>query len=410
MTKAELKTSLKNSRHELGRLTTLVRTLERRVDESERRCFHDRHRVQQARPSTRLMLERALVRSEALLIERREMFASRITEREQLLIEVQALEEQYEAMPEPVVLEQQIADVQPPVVREAAATLMVRLMSGDIKLVEIDMIRPVASFADEFAQQHGYNPTVTSRMVFMILSEEEEKENTVFWSPEERHADKTFAEMFVELEDEKSEDVSMPMLNLLIRPMEDGREMETKVDLIRKLLKELSLNDNYDDEILFAMYGTWYLTYRPTTKGNRYLTMKAFINQNGEAFWPLSEEDKSMQKEQQENRQFRKWARMLAYDMFHRCDSWTVEEFIRIRTRAFEMMKGNDRDVVDQMNQSHENFTIIHPFELVHLGVPVSQCKYTCSLPSCYICNLAYWMNRVGHIELPQNKHFNWML
>lgn len=287
--------------------------------------------------------------------------------------------------------------------RVTSATLMVRLLSGDVKAVEIDMFRPAATFADEFAQQHGYSSSSTARMVFLIQSDEDEKEDTVFWSPEERNEGKTFVEVLGErLGSEDSED--LPMLNLFIRPMAQDGETESKVDLIRKLLKEKSLNDNYDDDELFTMFGTWHLTYQAPARGNRYLTMKAFVEQNGDVFWPLNAEDLQAQMERDAVRKFRSWAEKTA---------WDIATYTNLDRRivALELLEGMiGRDDLESMKVNMLYFRhYIHPFELAHMGVPqLVMCG--CEYEHCYLGHLAEWIARVGPITLPTYANVVWRI
>lgn len=164
----------------------------------------------------------------------------------------------------------------------------VQLLSGQILVVSIDSTHPVSSFADAFAQQHGYPPSATERMVFMILHEQDEKQEeadgTIFWSPEERHPGKTIA------------DLDIRVLHLVIRPIEaTPREKEEKMDLVRSILRKETRYSQYDTDQLFDMFSAWHLTWQPPAKGNRYITMKAFVDAHPDMFWMVSQEEQRQQ-------------------------------------------------------------------------------------------------------------------
>lgn len=304
-------------------------------------------------------------------------FDANVAEHERILRETQQLEEQ----------------------QEMSRTVMVRLLSGDVRAVEIDMTRHVSSFADEFAQQNGYNPTSTIRMMFLIQndeSEEDEKENIVFWSHEQRNEEKTIAEMLLTGGNDEPH-----MLNLLIRPMEDPDDVRaSKIELIRKLLSQESLNDNYEDEHLFAMYGTWHLTYLPSTKGNRYLTMKAFIEQNPDAFWHMSPEELEEKKERDEVQKFRDWVKISARQICIRVHYHVGAH--NHRNRYLEILERLIRENnMQEIRVRTEHFQrYIHPLEMYHMGAtPHMMCE--CQHDGCYKNNLANWLSRSGPITLP---------
>lgn len=415
MTKSELFAALKQHRREVERFTSHLKSVSGRVMKYEAMVSEYTARVQLRRGAAQRKAQQQLERAQDRLANENRILEDVVNHRNRWLRDIQQLENEYASAVVSVPVESSVSPSEEKEDEGTSATLMVRLLSGDVKEVEIDMFRPVVTFADEFAHQHGYNPSATGRMVFLIQSEEEEKENTVFWSPEVRHEGKVFIEVFGEiLGDEFCQD-DLPMLNLVIRPMAEDREMGAKVELIRKLLKEQSLNDNYDDETLFAMFGNWYLTYQPSGAGNRYLTMKAFVAQNGEAFWPMSEEEKVQQKEREEVRGFRDWLRDIADDILLRHSRSAFvhgDQFLVARMEIFEMLPRmiaqNNVPAMRHYCERHV-YRYVHPLELHHMGVP-AEVMCDCKSKNCRVGHMAEWLARSGPITLPESEFIVWRI
>jgi hypothetical protein len=162
--------------------------------------------------------------------------------------------------------------------------LTVRLMSGDIFHVSIDMSHSLSTFADSFAQQNGYHSCVTARSVFMILQESDVKsddkntndKNTneiVFWSPEQRHPGKTYADILPSTD-------SLPIIHLIIRPAsEDEWDKNAKISLIRRVLKGEDKSTDMTDDDLYTSYADWLLTYHPPPSSNRFTKIRDFVLQ-----------------------------------------------------------------------------------------------------------------------------------
>ncbi len=159
-------------------------------------------------------------------------------------------------------------------------TLVVRLLSGDLFEVVVDRSHPMIGFADQFANQNHYAECVTTRMVFLIMSEEEEK-HQIFWSPEERHIGKSIGDVLGS---------ELPILNLIIRPVEDPDYLQ-KVTIMRKILYSLKRNDSiFSNEELFDLYNNWRMTHNVSSM-NRYQKLKACIDDHLEMFNQLSEDE-----------------------------------------------------------------------------------------------------------------------
>ena len=163
-------------------------------------------------------------------------------------------------------------------------TLVVRLLSGDLLTVSVDRAHQVTGFADHFVKQHNYNDIATSRLVFLIMPEEQEQEQEeekqlIFWSPEERHIGKSIGDVLGS---------TLPILNLVIRPTVDVDQMQ-KATTLRKILHSLKRDDSMSDDALFELYSNWRLTANISVVANRYQKMIAFIEANQETF-PILEE------------------------------------------------------------------------------------------------------------------------
>jgi hypothetical protein len=162
-------------------------------------------------------------------------------------------------------------------------TLLVRLLSGDVLEVIVDRSHPMSGFADQFANQNHYEECVTTRMVFLIMSEKEEKEQT-FWSHEERHIGKSIGDVLGS---------ELPILNLFIRPVEDPDYLKT-VTIMRKILYSLKRDDSsFSNEELFDLYNNWRMTHNVSSM-NRYQKLKACIDEHLEMFNLLSEDEMGM--------------------------------------------------------------------------------------------------------------------
>lgn len=181
----------------------------------------------------------------------------------------------------------------------------VRLLSGEMLEVAVDRAHPVGAFADQFAQQHGYHPSATGRMVFLLPSYEEETKEEVqpiFWSPELRHDNKSIGDVLGQQD---------PLVHLLIRSVDESERKE-KVPTLRKILVSLRRDDRLSDEALYDMYANWRLTADVSSLRNRYQIMLAFVEEQTEAFPVLDETGQADQARRADLcafREFREWVK-----------------------------------------------------------------------------------------------------
>ena len=204
-----------------------------------------------------------------------------------------------------------------PVSSQASSPLRVsvQLLSGDLLEVVTDRALPVAGWADQFAVQHGYQPSATMRMVFLLSpsdaekdkgvdEEAKEEQHGVFWSPEQRHHGQSVGDLLGEKE---------PLLHLFIRSAEDP-ERDEKVSTLRRVLRALHRDDSVSEETLYPMYENWRMTANVSALRNRYERMVAFVKSNEEVFRVLSEEERAEQVrrvDMEAFRAFRSWASAL---------------------------------------------------------------------------------------------------
>ena len=156
-------------------------------------------------------------------------------------------------------------------------TLSVRLLSGDVLSIQVDRSLRISAFADYFCKTHGYAPCATKRMTFMKKQEEakssDELEDEIFWSDEIRREG--------EVMDDHVEDGDM--LYLIIQPLEDPEWLE-KFSLFRRILEKEGRIARKDYEEIFSIYSTWLLTWIPPANTNRYIRLKAFVDENEDIF------------------------------------------------------------------------------------------------------------------------------
>ena len=159
-----------------------------------------------------------------------------------------------------------------------SATVIVRMMSGDILQVEVDLQNSIQLFPLQFAQQHQYNPFIAkSRMDFLI----DEKTKLM--------VDEDGKERGSWLEEFKAEE-EIPLINLLIHSEKEEERLE-KIKLIRKILENKKWKTDLNDEMLYDLYSEWNLHYLPPPNSNRYLNLTAFLESNREHFLDFDEED-----------------------------------------------------------------------------------------------------------------------
>ncbi len=233
----------------------------------------------------------------------------------------------------------------------------VRLFSGEMLDIEVDRAHPVGGFADQFAQQHGYQPSATERMVFLLpASEAEEKEeaNTLFWSPEVRHNGKSIGDILGDRE---------PLVHLLIRSVEES-EREEKVPTLRAILTSLHRNDRLSDEALYDMYANWRLTADVSSLRNRYQRMLAFVEAHPEEFPVLSEAEQAEQARRVDLRGFREFLRKTTYQH----PSYRIQD---MRQVVQTMLVRKGQDTVFCPNLIKHFLSVLTVEELFEAGIRV---------------------------------------
>lgn len=250
-------------------------------------------KTEASRPGTvaRARAEEKLARERELVEQFRMETLQAVRDRDHELARLQAIEALPEEPANYVSMEEKY-----PEERSEPASVAVRLLSGDLFWIDIDLNDEMHFFPKHFAREAGYNPSVVSRMVFFVEDEEE-----ALIDPDQpseiitEHI--TWKEHFADIPNPDA----LPMLNLFIRP-ESEKDRAPKITLLRQILEQKKLNDAIDDTELYSHYSEWYLRYQPPAVSNRYITMSAFIEQNPHLFPVLTEEEQVAARERKEHR------------------------------------------------------------------------------------------------------------
>jgi len=286
---------LRQAQVDLRYTTKVVAKFDRDMAKQARNVVKQEMKTLASRPGTaaRVRAEEKFARETELLQQIQTQFDDAVRERNQMLASLQAIE----ALPEepanyvPVDTEEKYSQED----REPAE-VTVRLMSGDLFAIEIDLNDEIHFFPKQFAREAGYNPAAVSRMVFFVDGADE-----ALIDPDEVNAviteHITWMEKFADIPNPDA----LPMLNLFIRP-DSEKDREAKISLIRQILEQKKLNDNISDPELFSHYSEWNLRYQPPRISNRYITMSSFIEQNSHLFPVLTEEEMEAAKERKAHR------------------------------------------------------------------------------------------------------------
>ena len=154
------------------------------------------------------------------------------------------------------------------------ATIMVRMLSGDLIPIRIRMSDPVSLFPKQFVDQHRMNPWVIHRLRF--YAHEDWDEDTPLSGFVSVHRFRgTWMDLY------RSEHNLPYLLHLVILDDAD-EERGQKLTLLRSILSARG-STKVDDMCLYGEYLHWYLYYRPSdpsfyfVKPNRYTTLSGFV-------------------------------------------------------------------------------------------------------------------------------------
>ena len=314
-------------------------------------------------------------------------------------------------------------------------TLFVRLLSGEIQPVVVDMMGPINSLGREFARQNRYHPSSVKRMAFFLPSEEKdedekttEEEPTVkvslvtsqlgvmvlldvippvpveepapvpFYSADHPRTGMIFRNLF-------PRGSELPVLHLFIRGPNPNKIGE-KLKLLRRILVDEMRYNMYDDDELFPMYDSWYIHQRGPHVNNRYKAMKEFVSAYSEKFWPMNEEEEKESeawncewKDIQEFREFvAKEARLLSINV---CYS---DRFCEGRVLSRHMVMRRLGEGEWGLQEIRASVSLLRHYltveELVRLGVP-SPLLCSCNEPACFVRDFPSWMARAGSFYIP---------
>jgi hypothetical protein len=150
------------------------------------------------------------------------------------------------------------------------APIHIRLISGEIQTIDVDVNQYIYVFPKNYANQFGYNPKVSHRFEFLIHSEEDEPIRLL------DYYNKTWLQHFSTVDD-------IPLIHLLIQSDND-RDLPAKIKLIRTITKKERRKSDLSDEDIASHYQQWYLTYIPSGKTNRYLSLSQFVHESPQLF------------------------------------------------------------------------------------------------------------------------------
>ena len=170
------------------------------------------------------------------------------------------------------------SDVVAPENANAKYNVMVRMLSGDLLTIEINPYVEIKWFPTEFVQQAGYNPTLIRRFKFLVEDEKADGEMTdLLLNPTN-----TWIEHF-------SSTDAIPLIHFLVESPREEIDPK-KVELLRSILEEKRLTYTMNDDEIMGHYDTWFLTYNPPPKSNRYTYLIKFVHSNMNLFVPIAKE------------------------------------------------------------------------------------------------------------------------
>jgi len=155
-------------------------------------------------------------------------------------------------------------------------SISIRMLSGEIINMEVDLNQTIGNFFQEFASRHGYNPKVQSRLEFLIDNPDGEVQRLLEMSQQ------TWSQRFT--------DGGVPLLHLLIQPP-TSEDTASKISIVRSIAIKEKVKYDLSDEEIMEHYNFWYLTYQPPAKSNRYITLQSFVQSHPHLFLPFSQRD-----------------------------------------------------------------------------------------------------------------------
>jgi hypothetical protein len=147
------------------------------------------------------------------------------------------------------------------------APIHIRLISGEIQTINVDVKQYIHVFPKDYANHFGYNPKVSHRFEFLIHSHEDDDHEPIRLLD---HSNKTWLQLFSSVDD-------IPLIHLLIQSHDD-KDLPDKIQLIRSIIKKERRKSDLSDDDIASHYQQWYLTYIPSGKTNRYLTLSQFVH------------------------------------------------------------------------------------------------------------------------------------
>jgi len=162
-------------------------------------------------------------------------------------------------------------------------SLCVKLLSGELLMVEVHSADPVELLPRQFAEQHGYHLGVIPQMTFHLSQEESEESDKPFVTGMTHLSGtrRTWKELFPESQP--------PMLLFLLRESNDYAR-ERKITLIHDILRRRQLAATMEQDDLWSLYQAWNIHCAVHLDANRWQKLSSFVDDHLHHFVPLTEE------------------------------------------------------------------------------------------------------------------------
>lgn len=265
--------------------------------------------------------------------------------------------------------------------RTQPATVMVRLLSGDILPVEICMSDLISHFPSEFVTQHKYNPNIINRLEFLIMEADDEKnlQYDYYATPEMKSF--SWSDEFKTAED-------IPVINLFIQS-EHELDIAEKIKLIHQILVTKKMESLHSDDELYSLYADWNLHFQPLPDSNRYTNMTTFLEQKQEYFRFFNEQELD-EKKKVADRERRNRIRAAQSEFIQsKCTYW--HDFSRLREIAIQHLLHWVESAQPASTLTNADRKYYRQYmtveEIFAFGFPAGELCY-CDHDQCHVCHI----------------------